>query len=235
MWNLENLKFAKPGDLMNWAVLLVANGSPDEFSGINDPSLNYSLGKFVLMCRELGMTVSDNPTRVLANLQVGHLDAIHSAVQAIQARAKPRLILVVLSTGSHFIYPGLKWLCDVHLDVATVCVQVSKFRQGKNRLRYLANIASKINTKIGGLNHRIMGFGANRLKDTPTMLVGIAVTLSVPTYTEWTPSIAAVVASVDADFGQFLASLRVQRSMTGVQCILSNSTTTHTDMNHNRS
>ena len=43
------------------------------------------------------------------------------------------------------------------------------------------------------------------------MLVGIDVTHPGPGIREGTPSIAAVVASVDDDFVQFPASMRIQR------------------------
>jgi len=45
-----------------------------------------------------------------------------------------------------------------------------------------------------------------------TMIVGIDVTHPGPTSREGTPSIAAVVASVDDSFVQFPASMRVQQS-----------------------
>lgn len=45
-----------------------------------------------------------------------------------------------------------------------------------------------------------------------TMLVGIDVTHPSPTSREGTPSIAAVVASVDDQFVQFPASMRIQES-----------------------
>jgi hypothetical protein len=45
-----------------------------------------------------------------------------------------------------------------------------------------------------------------------TMLVGIDVTHPSPLSRKGTPSIAAVVASVDANFVQFPASLRIQQS-----------------------
>ncbi len=48
-----------------------------------------------------------------------------------------------------------------------------------------------------------------------TMLVGIDVTHRGPGSQTGTPSVAAVVASYDNDFGQFPASLKLQRSVRG--------------------
>ena len=50
------------------------------------------------------------------------------------------------------------------------------------------------------------------LTKKPTMMVGIDVTHPGPGSREGTPSIAAVVASVDKDFVQFPASLRIQET-----------------------
>ncbi len=49
------------------------------------------------------------------------------------------------------------------------------------------------------------------LNKKPTMMVGIDVTHPGPGSREGTPSIAAVVASVDQNFVQFPASLRIQQ------------------------
>jgi len=49
-------------------------------------------------------------------------------------------------------------------------------------------------------------------KKEPTMLVGIDVTHPGPGSIKGTPSIAAVVASVDSSFAQFPASMELQES-----------------------
>ena len=50
------------------------------------------------------------------------------------------------------------------------------------------------------------------LKQEPTMLVGIDVTHPGPATVKGTPSIAAVVASIDDAYGQFPCSLEIQES-----------------------
>jgi eukaryotic translation initiation factor 2C len=50
------------------------------------------------------------------------------------------------------------------------------------------------------------------LKQTPTMLVGIDVTHPGPGTVLGTPSIAAVVASIDDDYAQYPASMEIQES-----------------------
>lgn len=219
-WNLRDVKFAKGGKLENWAVLLIADGGRDEFQGPGDPALVQTVDGFVTMCRKSGVNVVDKPSQVVvAQLpnktreQPIRGDAINTIRAALLGiKKKPSFVFVILSNGDRNVYSGLKHLCDVYLDVATICVQVSKFRKEKGQLQYFANVALKLNMKMGGVNHRMEGPNAAWLKKEPTMLVGIDVTHPGFGTVKGTPSIAAVVASVDADYGQFPASLRIQQS-----------------------
>lgn len=61
-------------------------------------------------------------------------------------------------------------------------------------------------------SHSLDKAGMKWLHDKPTMLVGIDVTHPGPGSIKGTPSIAAVVASLDSDFGQFPASMQLQES-----------------------
>ena len=138
---------------------------------------------------------------------------------------KPVLVLVILSNGDKHVYAGLKHLCDVYLDVHTVCVHAEKFKREKGQLQYFANVALKVNMKLGGVNHSLDPESMRWLKEKPTMLVGMDVTHPGPGSVRGTPSIAAVVGSVDDQFAQFPASMRIQEtrkevSTLGIQGII---------------
>ncbi len=65
----------------------------------------------------------------------------------------PRIALVVLSNGDRHVYSGLKHLCDVCLDVATVCVHVAKIRKDKGQMQYFSNVAlGAVNRELGQEN-----------------------------------------------------------------------------------
>jgi eukaryotic translation initiation factor 2C len=68
-----------------------------------------------------------------------------------------------------------------------------------------------VNTKLGGINHLLGTESMKWLKEKKTMMVGCDVTHAGPSSVVGTPSIAAVVASVDNDFVQFPASMRLQK------------------------
>ncbi|KAK7683759.1 hypothetical protein QCA50_013135 [Cerrena zonata] len=220
-WNLRDVKFAVGGRLSNWAVLVLQDGNGrDEFSGAGDPELRSIIQGFSKMCRVSGMNVDDKPPFIAVAqlppkdgqdpIRKNAVGAIRSALMTI--KPKPSLVMVMLSSADKHIYSGIKHLCDVYLDVATVCVQSSKIRKEKGQMQYYANVALKVNMKTGGVNHRIDPRNIQWLSQAPTMLVGMDVTHPGPGTVSGTPSIAAVVASIDKDFGQFPASMKIQES-----------------------
>jgi len=226
-WNLRAVKFAVGGRLAEWAVLLIGDNGRDEFQGPGDPELRRTVKGLADMCKTSGMRVEGDP--VFAAVQLPRksredpvrkesIKAIRSVVTTKYPK-KPSMILVVLSSGDKHVYNGLKHLLDVFLKVPSVCVQVSKFRKDKGQLQYFGNVALKINMKMGGVNHRLTDPpGSNGalswLKDAsqPTMLVGMDVTHPSPGSVRGTPSVAAVVATIDDNFAQFPASLRIQET-----------------------
>ena len=226
-WNLRAVKFAVGGRLADWAVLVLGDGNRDEFQGPDDPELKRTVKGLADMCKTSGMRVEGEPAIAGVLLPKKSRDdpTRREAIKAIKFavtdryRKKPSMILVILSNGDKHIYNGLKHLLDVFLRVTSVCVQVSKIRKDKGQLQYFGNVALKINMKMGGVNHRLTdppgSAGAlSWLKDAtqPTMLVGMDVTHPSPGSVRGTPSVAAVVATIDDNFAQFPASLRIQET-----------------------
>ena len=227
-WNLRGVRFTVGARLEKWAVLLIQDGNRrDEFAGTNDPELQSTLSGFMDMCKRSGMTVDNaKPMVVAAQLPPRTADdpLRKRAIQKIRetltsVTSKPKIILVMLSNGDRFIYSGLKHLCDVFLDVATVCVHAAKIRKERGQLQYFANVALKFNMKLGGVNHELGDQNMAWLTKEPTMLVGMDVTHPGAGTVRSTPSIAAVVASVDKRMAQYPASLRLQESRKEV-CLL---------------
>ncbi|TFY79496.1 hypothetical protein EWM64_g4517, partial [Hericium alpestre] len=220
-WNLRDVKFAVGGRLENWAVLLIKDRNDrDEFQSMQDPELTKTIQGFMKMCRLCGMTVGQNlpglaQVDLLPKTQTDPIRgaAVQKVREALMTlKPKPRLVLVILSSSDKHVYSGIKHLCDVYLDVPTVCVQSAKIRKDKGQVQYFANVALKVNMKLGGVNHRLDDNMMGKLQKPPTMIVGMDVTHPGPSTVKGTPSIAAVVASVDQQFAQYPASLRMQQS-----------------------
>ena len=222
-WNMRGVRFAAGARLERWAVLLIQDGNArDEFAGARDPALPATVRAFADMCRRSGMVVepqSEAPPVAVAALPPRSTEdplrkrAIARVREALLALLpKPRIVLVVLSNGDRHVYAGVKHLCDVYLDVATVCVHAGKFRKEKGQMQYFANVALKFNIKLGGLNHMLAPENMAWLDEAPTMLVGMDVTHPGLGSVRGTPSVAALVASIDRYMGQFPASMRLQES-----------------------
>ncbi|CAE6438640.1 unnamed protein product, partial [Rhizoctonia solani] len=219
-WNMRDVRFAVGAKLESWAVLFIQDGGQTDMSAATGGSVVMS---FAGMCSKSGMTVNQRQAPAMRDVQLPSrmgdvspltrpraIEAIERALKTINP--KPRIVLIVLSDMNKAVYNGIKHLCDVRLDVLTVCVQASKFRD--NKAQYNANVALKFNAKLGGVNHvvdpqdKVMAW----VRAEPTMMIGSDVTHPSPGSARGTPSIAAVVGSVDSSFGQFPASLRLQQS-----------------------
>jgi len=73
-----------------------------------------------------------DPTRSRA------IGEINKAIRGLPR--KPNFVLVVLSNGDKHVYSGLKHLCDVNLDVPTVCVHSAKIRKEKGMINECVRI-----------------------------------------------------------------------------------------------
>ncbi|CAK5264708.1 unnamed protein product [Mycena citricolor] len=219
-WNLRNVKFKRGATLKNWAVLLIRDGNRrTEFDGLNDPQLRPTVQGFAGMCTTSGMQVADAPEYVEAFMppknaqdptRFNAITVIDKALKTL--KRKPTIVLVLLSSGDKHIYAGIKHLMDVHLDIGSVCVQSEKIRSERGQLQYFANVALKFNMKLGGINHSLDARSVAWLNEKPIMLVGVDVTHPGPGSVKGTPSVSAVVASIDNQFAQFPASMRIQET-----------------------
>ncbi|KAG6327865.1 hypothetical protein ID866_11224 [Astraeus odoratus] len=218
-WNLRGVKFSVGALLDKMAVLVIKDGRyREEFDGKDDPLLHEVVREFRRMCATSGVRLGAEPVYIEARLpskdasdplRKAAIDTIRDTLLSMQA--KPNIVMVMLADGDAAIYEGLKHLCDVYLGVATVCVHSSKIK--KRSPHYYANVALKFNMKLGGVNHSLNDLASSKwLNAMPTMVVGIDVTHPGPGSAKGTPSIAAVVASIDNQYAQYPCSLEIQET-----------------------
>ncbi|KAF2744721.1 Piwi-domain-containing protein [Sporormia fimetaria CBS 119925] len=125
-------------------------------------------------------------------------------------QAKPRFLLVIVPGDVAPLYDAVKTVCDLEIGIHSVCSVVNKFtKETQGQSQYFGNIALKFNQKLGGINHVLQEADLKPL-DSKTIVFGIDVTHPSPGSSESSPSIAGVVASVDANFSQYPASIRTQ-------------------------
>ncbi|KAH7380394.1 Piwi domain-containing protein [Phaeosphaeria sp. MPI-PUGE-AT-0046c] len=140
-----------------------------------------------------------------ASPQFGHdLNAARAALG--QAKEKgANFVMLLLEKKSVSAYSHFKDLADRRYGIHSVCVTWDK-KRGFNP-QYWANIALKLNLKLGGINHTVRGI-ETIMKDT--LVLGADVTHPGQGSLLGTPSIAAIVGSVDQTAGKFLGSMRLQ-------------------------
>ena len=222
-WNIMDVKFHHGGKMTNWKVLVVRDGvAALTFRGPGDERLIGFIKAFANKCRNSGMILGPEPPAILPTDELprvgedpGRRRALESISRTIERFGDPKgisFILVLLQKKDDYIYPGIKRLCAVKFGVRSQCLLLEKALTERGQDQYLSNVALKVNTKLGGINHRIGGDALSWLTREPTILVGIDVTHPGSSSVPGTPSIAGVVASVDKDFVQFPASLRLQKS-----------------------
>ncbi|KIJ17922.1 hypothetical protein PAXINDRAFT_167846 [Paxillus involutus ATCC 200175] len=224
-WNILDVKFHVGGAVKSWWILVVHEQSLI-FQGPDDPRLAGLWQGFAGKCQRSGMTgiAPNSPAPALLSVRLPNpasdpgrqqaLSSIRGAIQQnLKSRGKPSFMLVILSGRDNYIYPGIKRICDVELGVHTIHMLSNKVLTESNKQdQYFSNVALKVNTKLGGINHKLDDNNLKWLTKAKTMVVGMDVTHPGPGSTEGTPSIAAVVASVDSNFVQYPASLRCQET-----------------------
>ena len=224
-WNILDVKLQAGGSMTRWAVLLVQEGRRGEFRGVDDPDLNNFLRTFLAKCNSAGISGANSPPKIMAvdlpsarNDNANRDRALEMIKNTFRTNlnrdAKPSFILVLLSAVDKYIYPGIKKIADVDMGMHTVHMLLHKARpnQPNKQDQYFSNVVLKVNTKLGGINHALDQRSMSWLTTKKTMVMGIDVTHPSPKSIPGTPSIAAVVASVDDNFAQFPASLMLQKA-----------------------
>jgi eukaryotic translation initiation factor 2C len=222
-WNILDVKFHIGARMRNWKVVVVRDGVEAlSFKGPQDERLINFIKAFANKCKNSGMDIGNEPPTIKASDQLpplredlGRRRALENISRTIESLGEAKnisFILFLLQKKEDFIYPGIKRLCAVKFGVRSQCLLLEKALNESKQDQYLSNVALKVNTKLGGVNHRLGGDALGWLVQDPTILVGIDVTHPGPSSVPGTPSIAGVVASVDKDFVQFPASLRLQKS-----------------------
>ena len=123
-----------------------------------------------------------------------------------------QLIMAVLPGKEKDLYAEIKRVGDGVVGVPTQCVQLKLVQQAKAQV--CANISLKINSKLGGINQVIDPSVKSLVFREPTIVFGADVTHPSPTE-NGIPSIAAVVASMDANATKYQARVRAQRHEKG--------------------
>ncbi|KAI5865940.1 Piwi-domain-containing protein [Durotheca rogersii] len=161
-WNMRDVRVVKPGRLLTkWTWIHVDfEGAPPP----NHASVVDSVGKWITFMRNnMGIAISPTPLNGLeARLAVKRnapINEIRQRFKEFERINRPEFVFVVLpgkKTDTE-IYNAVKYLGDIEF--------------GYHTPQYFANVALKVNLKMGGTNHKL-GNDLNIIKEGKTMVVG---------------------------------------------------------------
>ncbi|KAL3681567.1 hypothetical protein R1sor_024523 [Riccia sorocarpa] len=194
-WNMLDKKLLDGGIVKVWACI---NFSPR----VNDHVAAKFCRELVEMCNQAGMHFSREMTLSIKSARAEDVEAtLRRLVKEVTARTRGKnldLLLAILPDSNGPLYGELKRLCETELGFVSQCC-LTKHVCPVAKQQYLANLALKINAKVGGTNTVLLDALNRRMPrvgDKPTIIFGADVTHPHPGE-DSCPSIAAVVASQD--------------------------------------
>ncbi|GIC93068.1 argonaute/piwi family protein [Aspergillus udagawae] len=236
-WNLQGVQFLTPARVRCWTVMSILNHKPRAkydprlveraLAGFRDKLI--ALGIADCPPHEPGVEVDMSAWGTYQEGPCGPREQMHRFLrswggQARQNEPKSFFMLVSLPEPDETLYSLIKYLCDVQYGIPNICVVGEKLIRANDQ--FLANLALKVNLKLGGCNHIPKSLGTNLER---TMVIGIDVSHPTqepsPSMRHSAPSVAAMVASVDGgSLSQWPAAVAVQESrqeiVTGIDRLL---------------
>ena len=209
-WNLRGLQFLRPSTIKSWALVYLPLMRP-----IEQGALDRFCGEMVTSFRSCGMNVpAQGPATLIGNAE-GHMPSIvNNACEAATRKfgAPPDVIFFVLQGSSSQTYSFVKMGLDVKMGIASQVMLQEKALTGRGTAQYLANIAMKVNVKLGGTNCMLDEplFRSGRF-----MLIGGDIShasASALRATAPPPSCAALVGTWDRDCASYTAVAAMQES-----------------------
>ncbi|CAG8548344.1 27881_t:CDS:10 [Dentiscutata erythropus] len=206
-WNLRDRKFVRSGKtLQYWVVVAFVQQQKLSFS-----QAKQFIKELVNTSRSQGMDIAEGNPRVNYVKPNGEPHTYQHLVIKEYNNAKNhlkndlQLMLFILPDDDEKRYRAIKYTADTVLGVPSQCVQVDKV--GKTSKQYCANIALKINLKLGGTNQSLEDNELPLFAQEPVLLLGADVTH--PTGGRAGPSI---VGSLDRQGGRFTPKLESQKT-----------------------
>lgn len=172
-----------------------------------------SMSKWVTFMQGMGIAIESRPLHqngIKVSTRGQFLHNLRQEFDKLKAH-NPEFIFVVLPRQDTAIYNVVKTLGDVEFGYPTVCVVRKNFTKERGQDQFFANVALKVNLKMGGVNHKLRD-DVSIIKDGKTMVVGYDVThpTNLSGNAENLPSLVGLVASVDKALGQWPAAAWAQ-------------------------
>uniref|UniRef100_A0A0D6QYC9 Uncharacterized protein n=1 Tax=Araucaria cunninghamii TaxID=56994 RepID=A0A0D6QYC9_ARACU len=192
-WNMLNKRMVDGGKVRYWAAI--------NFSRVQEVPAFTFCKELAEMCHISGMDFTKNPIIPLRSSRPDQVETalkrLYTDIKRLLGDKELELLMAILPDNNGPLYGDLKRICETDLGIVSQCC-LAKHVLKKSK-QYMANVALKINVKVGGRNTVLVDAIRRRMSlvsDVPTIIFGADVTHPHPGE-DTSPSIAAVVASQD--------------------------------------
>ncbi|GAA6012880.1 hypothetical protein JCM11491_006211 [Sporobolomyces phaffii] len=203
-WNLaRETRFLKPMRISRWICFVFE----DERRFPRNSAMNC-ISALVQQLTGLGLGVDVAQPRIVhvpRDVGPGDVDQFFRATVRAQGGPAPQLLLCFLPSKPNPYYAAIKMFGDIVVGCATQCALIAKAAEGK--AQYWANVALKVNVKLGGRN---CSASLGQAVSKPTIIFGADVHHPAPG--SLNPSIAGLVASLNPEATDFTCDVSVQNS-----------------------
>ncbi|RDD36036.1 Protein argonaute-2 [Trichoplax sp. H2] len=200
-WNLQNAQFISSKQVHSWGCVWFRDRM------LNPRKVEVLISKLKKSTADCGIegisekNLVSNP-RCIANAN----DDFKRTMDDWMRRTSGKLdfILCLIPGNRPEIYGSIKTTCDLDYQVPTQCMQIKNIDKANHQ--FLANLALKINAKLGGTNNTI---NRSELLNKPTIVFGADVTHpGIGDHTS--PSVAAIVGSANIEMSHYFHAIRIQ-------------------------
>ncbi|SJK99346.1 uncharacterized protein ARMOST_02639 [Armillaria ostoyae] len=222
-WNLVDKKFTKPMSLGSWIVVIFVPQNCFSADNAKDTIQGWLKGAKMLVSMQVP---EKQPLFVYKNPQSIVDQSIFDAVMQNRKERNtlPTFILCILLDGSNEdLHTAVKNCGDIKRGVPNQCLGVGKCRGAKQQ--YWANVALKINAKLGGVNVIPDPKSAPIISDPaqPTIAMGKSSYGYPPRAANHPHTPRAMVANVDSHGARYIAKTAIQlgrQEMIGDLCTM---------------
>ncbi|KAF8042330.1 hypothetical protein BT93_A0830 [Corymbia citriodora subsp. variegata] len=193
-WNLIGKSVVDGKRIERWVIV---NFSASERNRFN---CNLFIQKLISRCRNLGIRMEEPLFCQQATMSMfSNVATLTELLEEVNDRAcrvgrgRPQFLLCVMSRKD-IGYKHLKWICETRVGLVTQCCL--SLHANKANDQYLANLALKINAKLGGSNVELFDRFPHIDSEGHVMFLGADVNHPA-SHNKVSPSFAAVVGTVN--------------------------------------
>ncbi|ONK74482.1 uncharacterized protein A4U43_C03F6730 [Asparagus officinalis] len=207
-YNLFNHKLLNPKPVKSWAILdfSATPTNPNHQSLQISPFISHLVRKF----KSLGIKIPEKPMFVRESAMAVLSSSRWLYEELTETQPQQVDLLICMMSDKHPGFKTLKLICETELGILTQCCLSYHCNNVSKRELYLGNLALKINVKLGGSNAELFDALPRMEADgRPFMIVGADVNHPA-SWNRTSPSIAAMVGSINPQSTRYASSIRAQ-------------------------